>query len=383
MNDLSKRSVIAPIQAIDLMTAAFDLQRKGSSVIHMAVGQPAAPTPRVVREAAERAVRDGKIGYTEALGIPSLRERIACYYAETHGLEIAPDRIVVTTGSSGAFNLAFLALFDVGDNVALPAPGYPAYRNILKTLGLGAIEIPTTEDTRWTITPDMLAEAHARHDLKGLILASPNNPNGTMIAPKDLAAIVEACKRLGIRLIMDEIYHGLVYGFPTETALSISDEVVVINSFSKYYCMTGWRIGWMVVPERFTRTLECLSQNLSLCVNAVAQIAGQAAFDATEELEQVKAGYAANRDLLLERLPSLGLGKLHPADGAFYLYADVAHVTSDSMQFARKLLQDTGVAVTPGIDFDSILGPQHIRLSYAGSQRDVSEGLDRIEGWLK
>lgn len=382
MTFLSRRGTIEPIRAIDVMTEAFRLRREGRSVIHLAIGEPSAPTPKLVREAVAAALEHGQIGYTEALGTPPVRTRIAKYYKDTHGLDISPNRIAVTTGSSAAFNLAFLALFDVGNRVGLPTPGYPAYRNILKALGLEVVEIPTTAGTGWNVTPQMLAEVQSQRPLKGLVLANPNNPNGTMIAPEDLRAVVGACSDLGIRLIVDEIYHGLVYGFPTETALAFSDEVIVINSFSKYYCMTGWRIGWMVMPHRMTRAVECLAQNLSLCVNALSQIAGGAAFDATDELEAVKARYAINRTLMLNRLPEIGLDKFHPVDGAFYIYADVGHLTDDSIGFARQLLAEGGVAVAPGVDFDGQRGPTHIRLSFAGDQADVEEGLARIGTWL-
>jgi aspartate/methionine/tyrosine aminotransferase len=379
----SRRSAVEPFRAMDLMAEAFKLQRAGRSIIHLAVGEPGAPTPRCVREAAATALHGGRIGYTEALGMPALRSRISTYYGEKHGLDIPADRIAVTTGSSAGFNLAFLALFDVGDRIALPTPGYPAYRNILRALGLEVVEIPTTAEMRWTITPDALAEAHAGGPLKGLILASPNNPNGTMIAPDCLAAVVGACGDLGIRLIMDEIYHGLTYGFPTKSALAFTDDVIVINSFSKYYCMTGWRVGWMVVPPEIVRTVECLSQNIALSVNALSQHAGIAAFDATEELETVKARYAANRDLLLKRLPEIGLAHFHPADGAFYIYADVSQFTDDSMSFARTLLEQAGVSVAPGVDFDSERGAGHIRLSFAGNMGDVAEGIERIGRWVR
>ncbi|SDN51751.1 pyridoxal phosphate-dependent aminotransferase [Ensifer sp. YR511] len=382
MTFLSQRSAVEPFRAMDVMADAFKLQREGRSIIHLAVGEPGAPTPTVVREAATIALESGRIGYTEALGTPALRARISRYYREIHDLDIPAGRIVVTTGSSAAFNLAFLTLFDVGDRVGLPTPGYPAYRNILKALGLEVVEIPTTAATRWTMTPDMLADVQSEKPLKGLIVASPNNPNGTMVAPDDLQALVGACGDLGIRLIMDEIYHGLVYGFPTKSVLAFSDDVIVINSFSKYYCMTGWRIGWMVVPPDVTRTVECLAQNIALSVNALSQVAGVAAFDATAELEAVKAGYALNRDILLRRLPEIGLGKLHPADGAFYIYADVDHLTNDSMGFARRLLDEAGVAVAPGVDFDSRRGGTHIRLSFAGKNEDVAEGIGRIGSWL-
>ncbi|MGO4855356.1 pyridoxal phosphate-dependent aminotransferase [Phaeovulum sp. W22_SRMD_FR3] len=382
MTFLSQRSAVEPFRAMDVMAEAFRLRREGRSIIHLAVGEPGAPTPKLARAAASAALEHGRIGYTEALGTPVLRARISRYYADTHGLDVPAERIVVTTGSSAAFNLAFLSLFDVGDRVGLPTPGYPAYRNILIALGLEVVEIPTTEDTRWTITPEMLAKVQADKPLKGLIVASPNNPNGTMISPEDLGALVGACGDLGIRLVMDEIYHGLVYGFPTQSALAFSDDVIVINSFSKYYCMTGWRIGWMVVPAAMTRTVECLAQNIALSVNALSQIAATAALDATEELEAIKLGYAANRDLLLKRLPEIGLGKSHPADGAFYIYTDLSHLTDDSMSFAYRLLAEAGVSVAPGVDFDSLRGKNHIRISFAGTKEDVSEGVDRIADWL-
>ncbi|ODN69730.1 pyridoxal phosphate-dependent aminotransferase [Methylobrevis pamukkalensis] len=383
MTFLSKRSAVEPFRAMDVMSAAFALEREGRRIIHMEVGEPGAPTPRAVREAAEAVLARGRIGYTEALGMPALRARIAAHYGAAHGLDIAPERVVVTTGSSAGFNLAFLALFDVGDRVGVPTPGYPAYRNILKALGLEVVEIPTTAETRWTVTPLMLAEVQAVTPLKGLIVASPNNPNGTMVAPDDLKALVGACGGHGIRLIMDEIYHGLVYGFPTTSALACSDDVIVINSFSKYYCMTGWRIGWMVVPPSIVRAVECLAQNLSISVNALSQHAAIAAFEATEELEEVKAGYAANRDLLLRRLPAAGIDDLLPVDGAFYVYANVRRFTNDSIEFARRMLHEAGVAATPGLDFDTTRGAGYLRFSFAGKGEDMAEAMDRIAAWMK
>jgi aspartate/methionine/tyrosine aminotransferase len=383
MSPFSRRSAVEPFRAMDVMSTALALEREGRRIIHLAVGEPGAPTPKVVREAAEAALRLGRIGYTEALGMPALRKRIAAHYGETHGLDISPERVVVTTGSSGAFNLAFLALFDVGDRMGLPTPGYPAYRNVLMALGLEVVDIPTTAETRWIVTPEMISAIHAERPLKGLIVPSPNNPNGTMIAPDDLGALVDGCGELGIRLIVDEIYHGLVYGFPTKSALSFSEEITVINSFSKCYCMTGWRIGWMVVPTEVIRVVECLAQNIALSVNALSQHAAIAAFDATDELEAVKAGYAANRALLLKRLPESGLADFHPADGAFYIYADVSRFTDDSMDFARRLLVETGVAVAFGIDFDPARGAGHIRLSFANITADLIEAMDRIASWVR
>jgi Aspartate/tyrosine/aromatic aminotransferase len=381
--ELSRRSAVEPFRAMDVMSAAFALEREGRSIVHMEVGEPGAPSPRAVREAAEAALRRGRIAYTEALGMPALRARIADHYAAAYGIGLSPDRVVVTTGSSGGFNLAFLALFDVGDRIGLPTPGYPAYRNILKALGLEVVEIPTRAEDRWAVTPAMLEDVQKTGPLKGLIVASPNNPSGTMIAPDDLKALVGACGDLGIRLIMDEIYHGLVYGFETRSALAYSDDVVVVNSFSKYYCMTGWRIGWMVVPAEITRAIECLAQNLSISVNSLSQQAAIAAFDATEELEAVKAGYAANRDLLLKRLPAIGLDDLMPVDGAFYVYANVRRFTNDSMDFARRMLVEAGVAATPGLDFDTARGESWMRFSFAGNTADMAEAMDRIGGWLK
>ncbi|SON55424.1 Aspartate aminotransferase [Hartmannibacter diazotrophicus] len=380
---LSRRSAVEPFRAMDVMSSAFALERAGRSIIHMEVGEPGAPTPRAVREAAEAALRNGRIAYTEALGQPALRARIARHYGEAYGIDLAPERIVVTTGSSGGFNLAFLALFDVGDRIGLPTPGYPAYRNILKALGLEVVEIPTTVESRWAITPQMLQEAETGGKLKGLIVASPNNPTGTMMRPEDLKALVDACEAGDIRLIMDEIYHGLVYDFPTATALQFSDDVIVVNSFSKYYCMTGWRIGWMVVPAEISRAFECLAQNLSISVNSLSQRAAIAAFDAKEELEEVKAGYAANRALLLEGLPKVGLDDLLPVDGAFYVYANVRRFTNDSMDFAQRMLNEAGVAATPGIDFDTARGEAYLRFSFAGTTADMAEAVERIGRWLK
>ncbi|WP_240554531.1 pyridoxal phosphate-dependent aminotransferase [Acetobacter cibinongensis] len=379
---LSHRSVVAPFHAIDIMSEALKLERSGQSIIHLAIGQPSAPTPQRARIAASEMLSHGRIGYTEALGIPALRARIAHHYQETYSLDISPERVAVTTGSSAAFTLAFLALFDVGDCVAIPTPGYPAYRNILKTLGLDSIEIPTTHESRWTVTPEQIAQAYAKKPLKGIVLASPNNPDGTMMRPDRLEAVVNCCADHGIRLIMDEIYHGLVYDFPTVSALKFSDDAIVINSFSKYYCMTGWRIGWMIMPEGMARTAECLAQNLALSVNELSQITALAAFDAEEELEAVKAGYADNREYLLRRLPEIGLTSFHPPDGGFFIYTDVSHLTDDSMIFARDLLHEAGVSVAPGIDFDRRQGSKYIRLSFAGKKDDIEEGCQRIADFI-
>lgn len=378
----TRRGSVAPFIVMDVMTAAAAAEAAGKSVIHMEVGQPAAPTPRHVREVAAEALREGKIGYTLALGDVALRERIAQHYLETQGVEVPIRRIAVTMGSSAAFIVSFLALFEAGDRVAIAAPGYPAYKNILEALGCEVVFIETSAETRYAITPAMLEKVHAVKPLKGLLVASPANPTGTMMTPEALAALIEASQDLGIRFISDEIYHGLDYGMPCATALKTSDEVVVINSFSKYFCMTGWRVGWMVVPESLMRSAECLAQNLFISAPKLSQVAALAAFDAAEELESIKAGYAENRLVLLKALPEAGLTKLFPVDGAFYIYADVSHFTNDSMDFAKRMLAETGIAATPGPDFDPINGRRAMRFSFAGSTPDMEEAARRLKGWL-
>jgi aspartate/methionine/tyrosine aminotransferase len=378
----TQRGQVAPFLVMDVMTAAAAAEAEGKSVIHMEVGQPAAPTPLSVRKAAATALMEGQIGYTLALGIPELRQRIARYYAEAHGVEVPISRIAVTMGSSSAFILSFLALFEVGDRVAIASPGYPAYKNILEALGCEVVFIETTAATRYAITPDMLAAEHAKKPLKGLLVASPANPTGTMMTPEALSALIVAAQDLGIRFISDEIYHRLSYGMTCASALETSDDVVVINSFSKYYCMTGWRIGWMVVPESLTRAVECLTQNLFISAPKLSQVAALAAFDAEEELEAIKAGYAANRKVLLEGLPKAGLDRLLPVDGAFYVYADIGHLTNDSLDFARRMLAETGVAATPGPDFDPYGGMRAIRFSFAGSTAEMQEAVTRLTKWL-
>ncbi|HEX5868391.1 MAG TPA: aminotransferase class I/II-fold pyridoxal phosphate-dependent enzyme [Beijerinckiaceae bacterium] len=373
---------VTPFLAMDVLAAAAAKERRGDSVVHMEVGQPSAPAPQRAREAARAALADGRIGYTEALGLAALRERIARHYREAYGVAVPPERVVVTTGSSAGFVLAFLALFDAGARVAITAPGYPAYRNILAALELEAAPIPLTGADGWIMTADSVARLHAAEPLAGVLAMSPANPSGTMIGRAALRRLGETCKALGLWFVSDEIYHGLTYGEPAATALAFDDDAVVINSFSKYYCMTGWRIGWMVVPERLVRPMERLAQNLYISPPYLSQVAAQAAFDAAEELEAVKAGYARNRAMLLEELPRLGLGEMHPVDGAFYIYADVARFTNDSVAFCKRLLEEAGIAATPGLDFDALEGAHHLRLSFAGSEADCREALRRLKGWL-
>ncbi len=380
----SARSSVSPFIAMEVLSAAVDRERAGHRVIHMEVGQPGANAPTPVLEAARRAL-DGRLGYTEALGIRPLREAIAAHYARTYGIEVASDRIAVTAGSSGAFNLAFLAAFAPGDRIAMPTPGYPAYRNLMTALGLEAVEIECGPETRWALTPEMIARAHAEKPLAGVLVASPANPTGTMYTPEALDALVKAADDLGLWFISDEIYHGLVYNGAQATALTSSDRAIVVNSFSKYYCMTGWRIGWMVMPEVLIKPIDRLAQNLTLSNNEISQRAALAAFspEATVELDVVKAGYAANRAYLLGELPRLGFDDLLPVDGAFYAYASVARFSNDSLDFVRRMLNEAGVAATPGPDFDAARGHGYIRFSFAGTRADMEEAVDRMGRWLR
>jgi aspartate/methionine/tyrosine aminotransferase len=378
----SLRSRVAPFLAMDVLADAGRLEARGSSIIHMEVGQPSAPAPAAAIAAAQAALAKGRIGYTEALGMPLLRERIARHYRDLHGIAVPAERVVVTTGSSGGFVLAFLALFNPGDRVAIAAPGYPAYRNILEALGLEAVDITTGPGTRHALDAGLIEAAHADKPLAGVLAMSPANPTGVMLSRSALAGLAACCRRLGLWFLSDEIYHGLTYEQPAETALAFSDDAVIINSFSKYFCMTGWRVGWLVVPERLVRPLECLQQSLAISVPMLSQVAAAAAFDAGEELEAVKAGYARNRALLMHELPRLGLGSFLPVDGAFYVYVDVSALTNDSMAFCRRALHEAGVAMTPGLDFDRAEGHRYLRLSFAGSETDMRAAVDRLAGWL-
>jgi aspartate/methionine/tyrosine aminotransferase len=378
----SLRSDVPPFMVMDVMAAAARIEAAGGRVIHMEVGQPAASAPSTAIAAA-RAALSGRIAYTEALGIPSLRARIARHYAETYGVTVDPGRVVITTGSSSGFILAFLALFEAGDRVAVARPGYPPYRHILTALGCEPVLIETGAATRWEITGEALLAVHREKPLQGVLVASPANPTGTMIKPDVLAELIRTAEGEGIRFISDEIYHGLDYAFPAVTAAQLSHSAVVINSFSKYFCMTGWRIGWMVVPEPLVRPVERLQQNLAISVPTLAQIAAEAAFDGRAEMEEVKHGYEENRRILIEGLPKDGLDKFLPVDGAFYLYADVSRFSNDSFAFAQRMLEEAGVAATPGVDFDPVHGRDFIRFCYAGSAAEMHEAVARIATWLE
>lgn len=378
----SARSDVPPFMVMDVIAAATRVEAAGHHVIHMEVGQPAASAPQTAIRAAKRAL-DGPLRYTEALGIGSLRARIARHYGETYNVDLDPARVIVTTGSSAGFILAFLAMFEPGDRVGIANPGYPPYRHILKALGCEPVLIETGDATRWAITPEAVLAEHGKRKLAGLLVASPANPTGTMMRADALAALVRVTEDAGIRFISDEIYHGLDYAFPSETALRISDQSLVINSFSKYFCMTGWRIGWIVAPEPLVRPIERLQGNLAISVPTLSQIAAEAAFDGRDEMDAVKHGYEDNRRILIEGLPKAGLETFLPVDGAFYLYANVARFSDDSYDFAKRMLEEAHVAATPGVDFDPVDGRHYLRFCYAQSQADMHEAVARIGTWLR
>ncbi|MBV1799206.1 pyridoxal phosphate-dependent aminotransferase [Siccirubricoccus sp. G192] len=376
--------VMDVIAAANARAATLPSGAHGDSlgVIRMEVGQPGTGAPRGAAEAAIRALQGAApLGYTEAFGLPSLRERIALHYAERYGVTVPASRIAVTVGASGAFPLAFLAAFDPGDRVAMAAPFYPPYANILTALGMQPVLLPCDTATRWQPSLAMLEALDPRPE--GLIIASPCNPAGTMLPPEDLAAIARWCEANGVRLISDEIYHGLTYGEVAEaTAAGFSASAVVMNSFSKYFSMTGWRIGWLLLPEDLVRPVECLAQNLFISAPHIAQVAAEAAFACKPELEANIARYRRNRALLLRELPAAGLDRLSPADGAFYLWADIGHLTNDATAFCARMLAEAGIAATPGVDFDRERGNRFLRLSYCGPEADMAAAAARLRGWL-
>jgi aspartate/methionine/tyrosine aminotransferase len=375
----SRRGLVPPFIAMDVMRAANAREAAGERVIHLEVGQPGTPAPQAVLDAARQALSNNRIGYTDAEGIPQLREGIAAHYRAQYGVAVDPAEIAITTGSSAAFQLAFLAAFEPGDRVALAAPGYPAYRNILSALGLVTVLIEVGANANYQPNPELLADIP---DLAGLIVASPANPTGTMIAPAELCRLSDYCHERGIRLVSDEIYHGITYGSTAATAREFGREAIIVNSFSKYYSMTGWRLGWMLVPPDLARSIECLAQNFYISPPALSQLAAVAAFGCRVELDAHVARYRANRDLLIATLKQAGLTRFAPADGAFYLYVDVSALTRDSGDFCRKMLAEIGVATTPGRDFDPIHGDDWVRLSFAGSTDDIAEAAHRLAVWL-
>lgn len=377
---VSKRSAIAPFYAMEVLKAANQRAASGAHVLHLEVGEPSTGAPRKVIEAALAGLHASRLGYTEALGMPELRERIAQHYQDYYGVAVPASRIIVTAGSSGAFLLSFLAAFDVGDRVAIAAPGYPAYRNILSAVGLEPVSLASGPEHRFQPTPELL-DGDGRA-IDGLLVASPANPTGTMLPPEALKELIDYCAARRMHFISDEIYHGITYGARAATALSLTDEAIVINSFSKYFCMTGWRLGWMVVPERLVRPVECLAQNLFVSPSALSQLAAIEAFECGEELDANVVRYARNRALLLDQLPAAGFDRMAPADGAFYLFADVRRLTNDSSEFCKRMLAETGIAATPGIDFDVDRGQSYLRFCFAGSTEDIAEAAGRLKSWL-
>ncbi|MBZ4022410.1 1-aminocyclopropane-1-carboxylate deaminase [Rhodobacter sp. TJ_12] len=374
---LSNRGQVDAFIVMDVMEAARAAEAAGRHIIHMEVGQPSTPAPAAARKALAAALERDSLGYTVALGLPALRQGIADLYARWYGVDLDPARVVVTPGSSGAFLLAFSALFDAGDRVALGAPGYPSYRQILRAMSVNPVDLLTRPENRYQPVP-----ADIPADVQGLIVASPGNPSGTMLGKPELAALMEAAAERGLGFVSDEIYHGLHYEARAISALEIGNEAYVINSFSKYFSMTGWRVGWMVVPEDHVRTVERLAQNMFICPPHASQVAALGALEATDELEANRAVYAKNRQLMLEGLPKAGFDKIAPPDGAFYIYADVSELTQDSRALAGEILEKAGVAVTPGLDFDPARGHTTLRFSYARATADIEEGLARLAAFM-
>ncbi len=376
---IAQRALVPPFMVMDVMRDAAALERAGRKIIHLEVGQPSTGMPERAKARVEKALRTDTLGYTLAGGLPPLRARIAQHYRDTYNVTLPPERIFVTTGSSGGFILAFLSAFAPGDRVALAAPGYPAYRHILSSLGVVPEVIAVDGATRYQLTIDHLKKLSPLPD--GVIVASPANPTGAIVLPDEFRALAQFCAQAGIRLISDEIYHGIAYGVPVTTAAGLCDSAIVVNSFSKYFSMTGWRVGWLVIPEDLQRPMECLAQNLFISPPAVSQQGALAVFDCTDELNANVARYARNRDVLLARLPDLGFNRLAPADGAFYVYADVSALTDNAEDFCRRMLNEAGVATTPGVDFDPFHGRHFVRFSFAGATADMEEACARLAQW--
>jgi aspartate/methionine/tyrosine aminotransferase len=377
----SRRSAIAPFIVMEMMAAANARAASGADVLHLEVGEPGGGAPPGAVKAATVALADGGCGYTEAFGLPALRAALAARYREEHGVAVDPTRIAMTVGASGAFILAFLAAFDAGDRVVVTDPGYPAYRNILGALGIEAVPVPTDLATRFQPTPELLDRVPG--PIHGLIVASPSNPTGTMLPRAEFARLAAYCAGRGIRLVSDEIYHGITYGEPAETALAFLDDAIVVNSFSKFYGMTGWRLGWLVLPPELVAPVTRLAQNLFISAPAIAQHAALGAMADTPELERRVERYRRNRAHLLGALADAGLTRMAPPDGAFYLYVDIGGFASDSVQLCRRLLDETGVALTPGVDFDPRRGRRFVRLSFAGSEDEVAAAADRLTSFLR
>ena len=378
---LSKRGRVDPFIALDVLRMANERAMAGGEVLHLEIGQPGGGAPHAVIEAAKRALDAHAIGYTEALGVPELRHRVALHYRERYGVEVDWRRVAITAGSSAAFLLSFIAAFEAGDRVALASPSYPAYRNILSSLDVAPVDLPARPEDRYQPTAELLEREGGTLD--GLIVAHPSNPTGSMLSADELKALCGYCRQRGIRVISDEIYHGIVYGHEPVTALAFDEEAIVINSFSKYFSMTGWRLGWAVLPESAVRIVECLAQSLFISPPTLSQLAALAAFDARAELDAKVALYRRNRDLLIRRLPEAGIRRFLPPEGAFYLYADVSDISNDSEALCLRLLAETGVALTPGTDFDRARGHASVRISFAGPEPVIAEALNRLAAWRR
>jgi aspartate/methionine/tyrosine aminotransferase len=368
---------IDPFHAIAIGELAYALQGQGRSVIHMEYGQPSTGAPTRAIEVAHRVLDADPMGYWE---YAALKERLARHYRAHYGVNLAPEQVILTCGASPALVLALSTLFKPGDRIALSRPGYVAYRNTLRALHMVPVELDCGEAERFQLTAAALAAVDPAP--AGVIVASPANPTGTVIPADELAAIAEICARRGIRLVSDEIYHGISYVGPCRSALEFASDALVINSFSKYYSMAGWRLGWLVVPDELVGPARARMGNLFLTPPSLAQHAGLAAMDSTEELDGHVATYTRNRALMLEGIERLGLSRIAPPDGAFYVYADVGHLTDDSLGFCRRMLEETGVATAPGIDFDPIGGQRFVRFSFAVSTALVEEALNRLEPWF-
>ncbi len=375
----SNRSGISPFYVMEVMKSAAMRQLQVGDVLHLEVGQPSTPAPRLALEAAAVALESDRLGYTEAVGIPALRSRIARLYAQRHGLEIDPSRVVVTVGASGGFTLAILACFDAGDRVAMTEPGYAAYRNIMDALGVEVVPITVGPDTGFNLSIEQLEESMP---LDGVVVASPSNPTGTVLADDEMRRLAGFCQSADLRLISDEIYHGITFGDAGVCALAYDDEAVVVQSFSKYQSMTGWRVGWTVVPDNLFGPVERLAQNLYISAPAISQHAALGSLEADAELNAHVARYRVNRDLVMSSLSAMGIQRVAPPDGAFYVWADVGHLGIDSAELCRRWLDDVGVAVTPGVDFDRTAGDRHVRFSYSESTADIEEACSRLETWM-
>ena len=375
----SNRSNVDPFIVMDVMESARKAEALGNKIIHMEVGQPGTAAPKIAKDYLTKEITNNNLGYTVTLGLPELRKRISKLYGEWYNLDLNPNRIIITTGSSGAFILSFASLFDVGDKVGIGSPGYPSYRQILKSQNLIPVDIQTDIQNKFQPIPSDIKS----NNLNGLLVASPANPTGSMLDKNSLENLINAAKENNVSFISDEIYHGIQYEHNPTTAIEITNDCYVINSFSKYFSMTGWRIGWMVVPEDHVRQVERLSQNLFICPPHASQITALAAMDATEELEKNINVYKKNREILLEELPKAGFKTFSPPDGAFYIYVDISEFSNDSLSFCKKVLDEAGVAITPGLDFDQKRGNKTIRFSYARSTEDIIEGANRIKNFMK